>query len=76
MSLPDLIIRGRRVVLSPSTQAAHTIVPAAIHIRDGRINSIGPYDEVPSESELIETDDESVVMAGLVDSHVHINEPG
>ena len=76
MSSPDLIIRGRRVVLAPSTQAVHTIASAAIHIREGRIISIGPYDEVPLQTELVEADDDSVVMAGLVDSHVHINEPG
>src|SRR6185436_4737908 len=27
-------------------------------------------------SELVEADDASVIMPGLVDSHVHINEPG
>lgn len=52
------------------------IAPAAIHIRDGVIVSLAPYDDVPSSCELIEAGDKSLVMAGLVDTHVHINEPG
>jgi allantoinase len=31
---------------------------------------------VPADSELVETNEESLIMPGLVDSHVHINEPG
>jgi allantoinase len=78
MSLPDLIIRGRNVVLPDlaSPQASHAVVPAAIHIRDGRIDSITAYDGVPPSSDIVEADDDSFVMAGLVDTHVHINEPG
>ena len=70
MSLPDLIIRGRRVVLPDST------VAASIHIKDGRISAIRSYDEVLPGCELIEVGDEYVVMPGLVDTHVHVNEPG
>jgi len=70
MSETDLIIRGRRVVL------IDRIAPASIHIRDGRIVSIGEFAEVAEGCELIEADDDSVVMPGLVDTHVHINEPG
>jgi len=67
---PNLVIRGKRVVLPES------IAAASIHIRDGVITLIGSYGNVPSDCELIEADDESVVMPGLVDTHVHINEPG
>jgi allantoinase len=67
---PNLVIRGKRVVLPES------IAAASIHIRDGVITLIGSYENVPSDCELIEADDESVVMPGLVDTHVHINEPG
>lgn len=76
MSPPDLIIRGRQVVLPPTSEASHTIAPASVRIRDGRIVSLGSYNDVTSGSEVFEADHESVVMAGLVDSHVHINEPG
>src|SRR5712691_10476117 len=70
MAVSDLIIRGRRVVLPEA------VVPASIHIEDGRITAVGAYDEVGPNCEVIEADEESVVMPGLVDTHVHINEPG
>ena len=76
MSLPDLIIRGQNVVLPDAPVTRHTVVPAAIHIRDGRIASITDYEDVPPGSEIVEAQDNSLVMAGLVDTHVHINEPG
>ena len=76
MSLPDLIIRGRNVVLSDQVSKSHKVAPAAIHIRDGRIASITDYDDVHAGTEIVEADDDSLVMAGLVDTHVHINEPG
>src|SRR5215211_589573 len=70
MRVPDLIIRGRRVVL-PDTTA-----PRSIHIQDGRIVSLGDYAETQSDCEVIDLDDNLVVMPGLVDTHVHINSPG
>ena len=76
MSLPDIIIRGRQVILSDPESHSHTVAPAAIHIYDGRIASITDYDDVLANVEIVDADDESIVMAGLVDTHVHINEPG
>src|SRR5215510_9961236 len=69
MPAPDLIIRGRNVVLPGS------IVARSIYVRDGVIESIRGYDEVEDDCELIDAED-SVVMAGLVDTHVHVNSPG
>jgi len=66
----NLVIRGPRIVLADS------IAPAAIHIVEERIAAIRSYESVPAGCELIEADDNSLVMAGLVDTHVHINEPG
>lgn len=70
MTSPDLIIRGHKVV-TPDAIAA-----ASIHIRDGVVSEVGAYDEISSECEVIDVDEKSVVMPGLVDTHVHINEPG
>ncbi|MFN2492513.1 MAG: allantoinase AllB [Pyrinomonadaceae bacterium] len=70
MSAAHLTIRSKRVVLPG------TIAPASIHLADGLITSIEPYDDIPAKEDVVNTDDESVVMAGLVDTHVHINEPG
>ena len=66
----DLVIRGRRVVTPQG------IGPASVHISRGHISSISIFEDVPAGSELVEADDASVIMPGLVDSHVHINEPG
>ena len=70
MPTPTLAIRGPRVVLPGS------IAPASIHIVDHTIVTVGSYESVPDDCELIEADAASLVMAGLVDTHVHINEPG
>ena len=70
MNVPELVIRGHRVVLPDA------VASAAVHVRDGRIVAIGAFDDVPRDCELIEADDEAVVAPGLVDTHVHINEPG
>ena len=70
MAVTNLIIRGRQVVL-PSG-----IAPAAIHIAGETITAVTDYDTVPAGCELIQADDDSIVMPGLVDTHVHVNEPG
>ena len=67
---PDLVIRGQRVVTPDSTS------PASVHIKDGRISRVGSYDDVPGGCVVVEAGGDSVLMPGLVDTHVHINEPG
>jgi len=70
MKPPDLIIRSRRVV------TPEKIEPASVHIRDGVIAALGDWDELPpSQISFVDAGD-AVVMPGLVDSHVHVNEPG
>jgi allantoinase len=66
----NLIIRGRNVVLPDSTEAR------SIYVRDGVIESVRDYDDVSGDCELVEASDDLVVMAGLVDTHVHVNAPG
>lgn len=70
MSERDLVIRGRRVVLPTR------VGPASIYVHEGRVARVGSYEGISSGWEVITADDESVVMPGLVDTHVHINEPG
>ncbi|MEV6266172.1 allantoinase AllB [Kribbella sp. NPDC051936] len=70
MSALDLVIRARRVVRPDGER------PAAVGVRDGRIVAISPYDaELDAATELRLGDDE-VLLPGLVDSHVHVNDPG
>ncbi|MFY9691153.1 MAG: allantoinase AllB [Candidatus Acidiferrales bacterium] len=66
---PDLIVRGKRVIAPEGERAA------AIHIRAGTIAAITAFDDVPPATPVHEAGD-AVVMPGIVDTHVHINEPG
>ena len=65
----DLVVRGRRVITPEGERAA------AIHIRDGVITAISAFDDISAAANVHEAGD-SVVLPGLVDTHVHINEPG
>ncbi len=66
---PDFGIRSRRVLTAEGLREGTVLISA------GRILDVVPRDEVP---ETIAVDDvgDLVVMPGLVDTHVHINEPG
>ncbi len=63
------VLRSRRVV------QASGVAPATVHVEDGKISRVGAYEDVPAGAQL-EDFGASVVMPGLVDSHVHVNEPG
>jgi allantoinase len=65
----NLIVRGRRVITPEGERAA------SIQIRGGVITSISEFDSITSEAAIHDAG-EFVVMPGLVDTHVHINEPG
>ena len=65
------IIRGRRVVCPDGERAA------SIHVDNGRIVSVSAFDDVPAGSadDVVDAGD-LLVSPGLVDTHVHVNEPG
>lgn len=63
------VVVGRRVYLPEGPR------PAAIFIENGKIISIGRIDEVPAGTEVLDAGDLAVIPA-LVDTHVHVNEPG
>jgi allantoinase len=65
----DLVVRGCRVV-SPGG-----VVPASILVEEGRIAAVREWDDLPPNVPVIDAG-EAVVMPGLVDTHVHVNEPG
>jgi allantoinase len=51
------------------------LAPAILLVEDGRIAAFRAWSNAPAGSQLRDLGD-SVIMPGLVDSHVHINEPG
>src|SRR5262245_61430450 len=69
MPSPNLVLRSDRVVLPDGTR------PAAVYVQEGKIWRIGPPEEVGTELPLIDCGD-AVLMPGIVDTHVHVNEPG
>lgn len=66
----DLVIRGERIVTGAGTVARE------IGIRHGKIVAIEPLGNNLSGARLIELSVEEVLIPGLVDTHVHVNEPG
>ncbi|MCW5807654.1 MAG: allantoinase AllB [Deltaproteobacteria bacterium] len=65
-----LVVRSRRVV-TPSG-----IGPASIHIDDrGAIARVAPWEDVPAGAQVDDVG-ELAVLPGVVDTHVHLNEPG
>ena len=65
----DVQFRGRRVVTPDGVREA------CIHVADGRIERVAPFEDVPSGVPLVEAGDRTI-LPGVVDTHVHVNEPG
>ncbi|TWS24884.1 allantoinase AllB [Tsukamurella sputi] len=66
----DLVVRGNRIVTTAGTVARE------VGIRDGRVVAIEPLGNGLAGREVIELTDDQVMIPGLVDTHVHVNEPG
>jgi allantoinase len=64
-----------QVFRSTRVLTAEGLVPAALVVEDEQIAEVGNWDPLPSGVPLTDFGD-AVLMPGLVDSHVHINEPG
>nr|MBA2473129.1 amidohydrolase family protein [Pseudonocardiales bacterium] len=75
MSEPlDLVLRARRVI------TAYGEVDRCVGVGNGRIVAVEPYDSplagAVSADRFVDLADDEVLLPGLVDTHVHINEPG
>ncbi|MFD4759480.1 allantoinase AllB [Streptomyces sp. NPDC058439] len=65
-----LVLRSTRVVTPDGTR------PAVVAVAAGRIDAVLPYDtEVPAGARLEDFGDDAL-LPGLVDTHVHVNDPG
>ncbi|HXH39506.1 MAG TPA: allantoinase AllB [Thermoanaerobaculia bacterium] len=64
-----MILRSRNIVTPQGIQ------PATIHVNGRVIERIGELDDVP-EGAPVDDFGELTLIPGLVDSHVHVNEPG
>ena len=70
VSLPKLFFRGS--VLTSDGTSRRTV-----SVRDGRIAALGSADqEPPIGAEVVDLADDEILIPGLVDTHVHVNEPG
>ncbi|MFK8911509.1 allantoinase AllB [Streptomyces sp. YS-3] len=70
MSDVNLVLRSSRVITPDGTR------PASVAVAGGVIHAVLPYDaEVPAGARLEDFGDD-VLLPGLVDCHVHVNDPG
>ncbi|MGH9369761.1 MAG: amidohydrolase family protein, partial [Thermoanaerobaculia bacterium] len=69
MSTRELLVRGARVVTPEGLR------PASLRVLGGRIAAVGAREEPAGGAEVLEFGD-AVLLPGLVDTHVHVNDPG
>ncbi|SEL32807.1 allantoinase AllB [Nonomuraea pusilla] len=66
----DLVFRARRVVTAAGE------VARSVGVRGGTVAAVEPLDADLAATEVIELGDDEVLLPGLVDTHVHVNDPG
>ncbi len=66
----DLVLRGQQVL------TAQGIAPREIGVRDGKIVTVQDLGAGLAAERVIEVASDEVLLPGLVDTHVHVNEPG
>ncbi|MFE6865560.1 allantoinase AllB [Kitasatospora sp. NPDC057692] len=64
------VIRSRRVVLPDGER------PADVLVQDGRITRIAAHGSLPVDGTRVTDLGATALLPGLVDTHVHVNEPG
>ncbi|GAB3073213.1 allantoinase AllB [Pedococcus soli] len=67
----DVVLRARRAVVGGRE------TPVSVHVAGERVVAVEAYDApVPEGARVVDLPDDEVLLPGLVDSHVHVNEPG
>jgi allantoinase len=66
----DLLVKAQRAVVDG------VLRPAAVAVRDGRIAAVTDPEGPADAAVVVELAADEVLLPGLVDTHVHVNEPG
>ena len=66
----DVVVRARRAVVGEQE------VAATVHVEGGRIAAVEALDADPGGAPVVDLADDEVLLPALVDTHVHVNEPG
>lgn len=66
----ELVVRARRAIVDGGERAV------AVGVASGRIAVLAPYADAPPAARTVTLADDEVLLPGLVDTHVHVNEPG
>ncbi len=66
----DVLVRAPRAIVDGCE------TPAAVGIRDGSIVAVAAYDVRADAERVVDLARDEVLLPGLVDTHVHVNEPG
>ena len=66
----DLVVRGANVLYNGAF-GAHSVV-----VSDGRVSAVQALDAPVAAAAVVDLADDEVLLPGLVDTHVHVNEPG
>ena len=70
MAVVDLVIRARRVV-TPAGEA-----PCEVGVASGRIVAVERLGAGLDAAVVLDLAEDEVLLPGLVDTHVHVNDPG
>ncbi|MCV2487741.1 allantoinase AllB [Geodermatophilus sp. YIM 151500] len=66
----DLVVRAARAVTGDGEEGL------CVGVRDGRIAAVAPRDAELTGARVVDLAPDEVLLPGLVDTHVHVNEPG
>jgi allantoinase len=66
----DLVVRAERVVTAAGQR------PLAVGVKDGTVVALEPLDADLPADHVVDLADDEALMPGVVDSHVHVNDPG
>ncbi|KRE29112.1 allantoinase [Agromyces sp. Soil535] len=66
----DLVVAGERVLVGSA------FAPAEVGVREGAIGRVAPLGAGLAATRHVRLGDDEVLIPGLVDTHVHVNEPG